>query len=61
MEPIAISVRGRGEWVLLHRCQACGEIHSNRTAGDDNALILMQIAVRPLAQTPFPLSALGAL
>jgi hypothetical protein len=27
----------------------------NRAAGDDNALILLRIAVRPLAQPPFPL------
>ena len=24
MEPIAITVRGDGEWVLVHRCSGCG-------------------------------------
>src|SRR4249920_1032589 len=33
MEPIAMSVRGDGEWVLVHRCVGCDEIHLNRTAG----------------------------
>ena len=59
MEPIAITVRKDGEWVLIHRCNGCGELSTNRTAGDDNVLLLMRIAVKPLAQPPFPLDRLG--
>jgi hypothetical protein len=55
MEPIAISVRGDGEWVLIHLCQGCQELRLNRTAGDDNPLLLLRLAVKPLAQPPFPL------
>jgi DNA-directed RNA polymerase subunit RPC12/RpoP len=55
MEPIAISVRKDGEWVLIHRCNGCGVLDSNRAAGDDNPLLLLRIAVRPLAMPPFPL------
>ena len=55
MEPIAVCVRGSGEWVLVHRCTFCDEVHLNRTAGDDNPLLLIEVAVRPLAQPPFPL------
>jgi hypothetical protein len=61
MEPIAISVRGAGEWVLVHRCLGCDTVHLNRIAGDDNPLLLVQIAVGPLAQPPFPLDVLGRL
>jgi hypothetical protein len=61
MEPIAISVRGDGEWVLLHQCKSCGVIHANRTAGDDSALLLVRLAVKPIAQPPFPLDRLGEL
>jgi RNHCP domain len=61
MEPIAVSVRGGGEWVLVHRCTACEELHLNRTAGDDNPLALLRVATRPLALPPFPLEALAAL
>ncbi len=61
MEPISISVRGSGEWVLVHRCRGCGEIHLNRIAGDDNALLLVRLAVRPLASPPFPLEVLGGI
>jgi len=60
MEPIAITVRGDGEWVLIHRCHGCGVLHSNRIAGDDNPLLLVRLAVRPIAQPPFPLDRLGA-
>ena len=59
MEPIAITVRNDGEWVLIHRCLGCGMLASNRTAGDDNALLLVRIAVKPLAQPPFPLDRLA--
>jgi hypothetical protein len=55
MEPIAISVRGDGEWVLVHRCTGCHTVHLNRTAADDNPLQLLRLAVRPLAQPPFPI------
>ncbi len=61
MEPIAITVRGDGEWVLVHRCRGCGIVHLNRTAGDDSPLLLVRIAVEPLARPPFPLERLGAL
>ena len=60
MEPIAITVRG-DEWVLIHRCAACGELSSNRIAGDDSPLLLMRLALRPLAQPPFPLERLAAI
>ena len=59
MEPIAITVRGDGEWVLIHRCTGCDEVHLNRTAADDNPLLLLRVAVRPLGQTPFPLELLS--
>ena len=38
-----------------------GTVHLNRIAGDDNPLVLMRLAVRPLAQPPFPLELLGTL
>jgi RNHCP domain len=61
MEPIAVSVRGDGEWVLVHRCTACEMLHLNRIAGDDNPLALLRMVTRPLALPPFPLEALAAL
>jgi len=55
MEPIAVSVRSGSEWTLIHRCNDCGALKSNRIAGDDNEMALMSLAVRPVAQPPFPL------
>lgn len=57
MEPIAVAVRG-DEWTLIHRCRACGTLRANRVAGDDSALNLWSLAVRPLARPPFPLDRL---
>ncbi|MEA2652708.1 MAG: hypothetical protein QOI85_2429 [Chloroflexota bacterium] len=59
MEPIAITVRGKGEWVLIHRCTGCGVLHANRSAADDSPLLLVRLAVRPLALPPFPLDRLS--
>ena len=52
MEPIAVTVRTESRWVLIHRCTNCGRLRLNKTAGDDNVLLLMQLAALPLA-TPF--------
>lgn len=60
MEPIAVSVRGDGEWVLIHRCTGCDAFSANRTAGDDNPLPLVRLAAGPLEHPPFPLDLLPA-
>ena len=55
MEPISVWVRNNGEWAIIHRCKRCGALSSNRVAADDNPLKLMSIALRPLAEPPFPI------
>jgi len=59
MEPIAVWVRKGAEWAIVHRCRKCGALRTNRIAGDDNELLLMSLAVRPLALPPFPLGRLS--
>jgi hypothetical protein len=61
MEPIAVSVRGDGEWVLIHRCTGCGALNENRTAGDDNPLLLVRVAMGAVARPPFPRVVVGGL
>jgi hypothetical protein len=58
MEPIAVWARKGGEWALIHRCAACGALSSNRIAADDNEMLLLSIAARPLAHPAFPLDRL---
>ncbi|MFI0404373.1 RNHCP domain-containing protein [Actinomadura sp. 3N508] len=48
MAPLSLTVRPDGEWMLIHHCLSCGELSVNRIAGDDNALVLLRIAMRPL-------------
>ena len=55
MEAIGVWVRKSGEWAIIHRCKICGHLSSNRTAADDNPLILMSVALRPLGNPPFPI------
>ena len=54
MEPVGVWVRKNGEWAIIHRCRRCGRLSSNRVAADDSPVKLMSIALRPLAQPPFP-------
>ena len=54
MEPIAVTIRGERRWMLIHRCTRCGRLRMNRTAADDNVLLLMQLAALPLATPPLP-------
>lgn len=56
MEPIAVTVRTESRWVLIHRCTNCGRLRLNKTAGDDNILLLMQLASLPLANPFVPFS-----
>jgi RNHCP domain len=60
MEPIAVTVRGEHRWMLIHRCTRCGRLRMNRTAADDNVLVLMQLAALPLATPPVPYLSLAA-
>ena len=54
MEPVAVWVRGSGEWALIHRCRRCGAFRSNRVAADDNPVKLISIAMKPIGNPPFP-------
>lgn len=61
MAALSLSVHENGEWQLIHQCQACGALKPNRIAGDDNALALIRLAVRPLADPRLRTQALHAL
>lgn len=61
MEPIAVATGRSGRWRLVHRCSRCGDLDARPVAEDDNQLLLVRLAVRPLAQPPFPLEPFGDL
>ncbi|GHB45346.1 hypothetical protein GCM10010377_40150 [Streptomyces viridiviolaceus] len=54
MEALSVSVRPDGEWLIVHQCLTCGELSANRIAGDDNALVLVRLALRPLRDGSVP-------
>lgn len=58
MDAIGVWVRKDGEWALIHRCQKCGHLSSNRIAADDNPVKLLTVALKPLTMPPFPLESL---
>ncbi|QIS03465.1 RNHCP domain-containing protein [Nocardia brasiliensis] len=61
MAAVSMCTRDDGEWLLVHQCLHCGALKTNRIAGDDNALALMRIALRPLADPRIGHRALRAL
>jgi hypothetical protein len=61
MKPIGISIRDDGEWALIHRCTKCELIRTNRIAGDDDEVMLLYLALRPLTNLPFPIDSLPML
>ncbi|ALO10326.1 hypothetical protein AQF52_4732 [Streptomyces venezuelae] len=61
MAALSVSVRPDGEWMIVHECLSCGELSANRIAGDDNALALMRLALRPLRHPGVPGAAHEAL
>lgn len=36
LEPIGVAYNGKKGWVILHRCQRCGETRRNKAALDDS-------------------------
>ncbi|MDC7220403.1 MAG: RNHCP domain-containing protein [Spirochaetales bacterium] len=54
MKPIGLWMRESGEAALIHRCENCGVIKTNRIGADDNERRLFMLAASPLAQLPFP-------
>ncbi|TCP55212.1 RNHCP domain-containing protein [Tamaricihabitans halophyticus] len=61
MIPISIAVPRSADWLVIHRCTGCDVLTSSPMSADDNQLILVRLAVRPLAQPPFPLEVFGDL
>jgi hypothetical protein len=59
MVPISVAAPRGGGWALIHRCRVCDEMSESAVSPDDNRLVLMRIAVRPLAEPPFPLDLFG--
>jgi len=58
MEPISIAARDDGEWSVVHKCTGCGQMRTNRVAGDDDELVLLALALRPISAPAFPLDLL---
>ncbi len=48
MEPIGVTTRRTGEYVLVHRCLKCGFERLNRVAGDDDTELLTKISGEPI-------------
>ena len=59
MEAISVSVNKKAEWSIIHRCTKCSALRLNRIAGDDNELLLLSLAVQPIARPAFPLDRLA--
>jgi hypothetical protein len=57
MEPIALWIKEKKEWAIVHRCTRCGFIRTNRIAPDDSVPELLKLARRPYENLPFRIEA----
>lgn len=51
MGPIALWLRGGEELALIHRCERCGTLVSNRIAGDDDPATMRALLAETLEHT----------
>ncbi|MGY2061063.1 RNHCP domain-containing protein, partial [Nocardia gipuzkoensis] len=58
MDAVSMTTRGDGEWMIIHQCLTCGRLSVNRAAGDDNALVLIRLALRPISDSTLACRAL---
>jgi hypothetical protein len=58
MEPIAVAARADGEWAIIHKCAGCGQLRTNRIAGDDDEVVLLALALRPISAPAFPIDSI---
>ena len=55
LKPISIIVEKDDSWTLVQRCSLCGELRQTRVLPEDNPVMLLSVAAKPLANPPFPL------
>ncbi len=53
-EPVGIWVIDDSRWEIIQRCAWCGAMKSTPLHGDDNPLVVLSVASKPLANPPFP-------
>mgnify|MGYP000396976127 CR=1 FL=1 len=54
LEPISIWVKPNGQWEIIQRCRACGEMKNSPMSEDDSPIKILAVASRPLSSPPFP-------
>lgn len=48
LEPIGIEINNRKGYVIIYKCQKCGEIRKNKAAKDDNMDLIIKLSVKPV-------------
>jgi len=48
LEPIGIEINSKKGYVIVYRCQKCGEIKRNISARDDNTNLIIKLSAKPL-------------
>lgn len=59
LKPISIIVEEDDSWTMVQRCSLCGELRQSPVLPEDNPVMLLSVASKPLANPPFPLERLA--
>ena len=55
LQPVGIWVKADDCWEIVQRCSLCGGLTTVPMNEDDNPVMLLSLASRPLSISPFPL------
>lgn len=61
MEPVSVWVKDDDEWDIILRCKTCGEMALSRLDENDDPIKVLSVAVKPLAEPPFPIEKIESL
>lgn len=45
LKPIQVEIDNKKGYVIVYKCEKCGEIHKNKSADDDNMEKIIQLSV----------------
>lgn len=48
LAPVSAEISAKKGYVIVHRCEKCGEIHKNKAAADDNTSLIIKLTAKQI-------------
>ena len=46
LEPVGIELSNKKGYVIIYKCQKCGQMHKNKSADDDNMDLIIKLSAK---------------